>query len=311
MKFLINRDFREYLLHPDWLTLDESDLTKSIWKKFGSKTNYLENNFPNNWRIVIVLKNQIILEEKAIFLLKESLLNYFKSENNYINFISNTTTLSNTNRVTKRDKDLIWTFSHQLLFEAVIQTLAYLNVEMSEPQIDEFLVSNPEFSYKIPFIEPENIIPTNTQKNAWNLNSIQAFLHNNLLIQIKRTNLESEGIAIAIFIRKDLKLGKGKSGAQLSHGAISLLFQPIFSNPKIDEFIKSTDKTLLLFSVGDLKDLKEIEHMCITTKTNYSLITDAGHTQIAPGTITTCAVGPIPKIWLRILAFNIEASELN
>ena len=49
----------------------------------------------------------------------------------------------------------------------------------------------------------------------------------------------------------------------------------------------------------------------LSQKVNHYVITDAGHTQIAPGTSTTIAVGPIPLIWLKILAYNVEAMDLN
>lgn len=310
MKFLINRDFREYSLQPDWLTLEESDLSKSIWKRFGSKSNYLDENFSNNWRIILVYKNQIISEEEAVNLLKNSVLQYYKDETNFTSFISIIDSISNNNIGKRREKDLIKIYLHNTLLKTMLVVFNKLDIERTEQEIDAFITSNPEFGYTIPLIEEQYILQPFNQKKPWDFNSIQAFLQNNSFIQIKRTILESEGIAIAIFIRKDLKLGKGKSGAQLSHAAITLLFQPTFRNIEIENFMNSVDKSLLLYSVKDLKDLKEIEHLCRLNKINHSLIMDAGHTQIAPGTITTCAVGPIPKIWLRILAYNIEASEL-
>ena len=56
-----------------------------------------------------------------------------------------------------------------------------------------------------------------------------------------------------MFLRKDLKLGKGKAGAQLSHGIISLLYQPMFKNEFIDEFINKENKTNQIYGISDLK----------------------------------------------------------
>ena len=308
MRSLVNRDFREYSMHPDWLTLETSDLAKNNWKDFGSKSNYLDSNYSNKWRIIISINKQIITEDEAVSLLSESFRNYFTEIHDLLLDIS----IAHADDKKKHNqKDTIASFSSIFVSQGLKKFLSLTQPDVSDVQIIVFLISNPEFTYKIPFIHEQSIIQEHSQSNSWNSNSIQAFLRNNILIQVKRTELESEGYAIAIFIRKDLKLGKGKTGAQLSHRAISLLYQPLFKSTFLEEYKNNDQKTLLLYGVKDLKDLKEIEHLSLQNKINHSLIMDAGHTQIAPGTITVCAVGPLPIIWLKILAFNIEAIDLN
>ena len=154
------------------------------------------------------------------------------------------------------------------------------------------------------------IIINDNRKEPWEKNSIESFLRRNLHIQIKLTRLEEEGIGIGLFLRKDIKLGKGKTAAQLSHGAVSLLYQSTFKSNFLDEFFKSENKKILFYAVKDLKVLDQIQNLCLELEINHAYIQDAGHTQIDPGTATVIAVGPIPLIWLRILGFNMEATEL-
>jgi PTH2 family peptidyl-tRNA hydrolase len=183
--------------------------------------------------------------------------------------------------------------------------------EISGDQIYQIIENRGELLYHIPYIKELEISKTTERKNLWDENSIEAFFRNNLVIQVKTKILEKLGNAIGIFLRKDLNLGKGKSGAQLSHGAISLLYQPTFKTGALDHYLADNDKKILLFTIKDLKNLLEIQDLCRKNNVNYSLIQDAGHTQIEAGTATCIAIGPIPIIWIQILAFNLEAKELT
>ena len=311
MKFIINRDFREYVQQPEWLSLDSEDLTKKTWKRFGSKSNYLNYKYSNDWRIIYTSNNQILLEREIVDLIKNSLEDYFSNKTKLIEFIDSITVPQNINYKKKNEEDSVSLFSAKIVSNAIKEFILAHDTDINLGIISDWIRFNNEYFYSIPFIHPELILHVNSRKNPWSDESIEAFLRNNQIIQIKRKTLEQEGIGIAIFLRKDLKLGKGKSGAQLSHGAISLLHQPIFRTEYHDKFIKSEYKNVLIFTVSDLKDIKELEHLCLTQKVNHFLISDAGHTQIAPGTITTIAVGPLPIIWLQILAYNIEGFDLN
>ncbi len=311
MRFIVNRDFREYAQHPEWVSLEEKDLSKSKWKRFNTKSYYLDSIYPAAWRIIFSFKNLPLSNEDTVVLLKKSLGAHFSNEESLESLVENIQLPTNVNYKKKDKGDSIHSFTANLLIQALKEYLAEKDFSFGEQVLQEFLETNADFTYTIPFVEPNAIIQTTTQKNPWLPDSLESFLRNNLLIQVKRTTLESEGNGIAIFLRKDLKLGKGKSGAQLSHGAVSLLHQPMFKSEFHDKFMVNESKTILIYTVKDLKDIKEIEHLCLSQKVNHSLISDAGHTQIAPGTMTTIAVGPIPKIWLQILAYNIEAVDLN
>lgn len=311
MKFIPNRDFREISLNSEWISLEQGELSKNTWKKYGSKGGYLDNVYPSNWRMVFCTKNRLIDSNVVSNLFLKSFENHFMDEKSINQLESMITSLTNPNLKKKRKNDKISLFVQNIVKEALISFLNTKNVSITEPEVDDFLENNSDFCYTIPFIDPKQIIEPGPQKTIWNQNSIESFLRNNLLIQVKTNVLEQQGIGIGLFIRKDLKLGKGKSGAQLSHGAISLLHQPTFKSSFNDAFKKSNEKNILIYHAKDLKSLMDIQNLCIDSKINHAYITDAGHTQIDPGTATVIAVGPIPLIWIKILAYNAESIELS
>lgn len=315
MKIIVDRDFRNINSSPEWITID---VPKEKWKKFGSKSSYLENQYSSNWRIVFGGKSQILSESVVLTLLKKSLTDYFLTNDEIIKLTNEIQLSQNFTFKRKEKQDEISMFSLDIEVMAFKEWLSSQNYEVEKNQLEDFILSHPEFFYIIPFIDPNQILRLDDRKQLWDSNSIESFMRNNLLIQVKFSSLSSEEYRIGLFLRKDLKLGKGKSGAQLSHGIISLLYQPKFRSPIVDNFIKKyqdmsldNHEIIQLFTVSDLKDLEDIEWLCLQNKVNNSLIIDAGHTQIAPGTATCIGVGPIPKIWLDILAFNIEAVELK
>ena len=92
-----------------------------------------------------------------------------------------------------------------------------------------------------------------------------------------------------ILVRQDLKLTKGKMSAQVGHACVEAVLKSDESNvkkwrnegmPKI--VLKVTNERELLRSFQHAKDDGLVT----------ALITDAGHTHIAPGTKTCVAIGP-------------------
>lgn len=92
-----------------------------------------------------------------------------------------------------------------------------------------------------------------------------------------------------IVVRGDLKLGKGKIAAQASHASYS-------SAKKTDKKIlgkweSEGQKKIVLRASGE-KELLDLENACKVKKIPCALITDAGHTQVSPSTITALGIGP-------------------
>src|SRR5579875_663613 len=101
-----------------------------------------------------------------------------------------------------------------------------------------------------------------------------------------------EEIKQAIIIRSDLEMSKGKTVAQACHASLMSFFEAEKANEKIaKEWLKTGEKKIVL-KVADeealVKLFKAFEYKGIPA----ALVTDAGLTEIPPGSKTALGVGP-------------------
>ena len=91
-----------------------------------------------------------------------------------------------------------------------------------------------------------------------------------------------------VVVRTDLDMGKGKIAAQVGHACVLGAEHVRKSNPDwFSEWWKGQEKVVL--KVANLKELEQVKQDAIEFGMPWSEVTDAGHTQIAPGT-TTCFI---------------------
>ncbi len=97
-----------------------------------------------------------------------------------------------------------------------------------------------------------------------------------------------------IVVRTDLEMGKGKIAAQVGHACVLGAENVRKSNPEwFDKWWIGQEKIVL--KVSGSKELEEIKKHAIDLGLPWSEVTDAGHTQIAPGTTTCISLGPAPE----------------
>ena len=97
-----------------------------------------------------------------------------------------------------------------------------------------------------------------------------------------------------IVVRTDLGMGKGKIAAQVGHACVLGAENVRKSNPDwFKEWWLGQEKVVV--KVESLKELEEIKKEAISLDLPWSEVTDAGHTQIAPGTTTCLSIGPAPE----------------
>lgn len=92
-----------------------------------------------------------------------------------------------------------------------------------------------------------------------------------------------------ILVRHDLGLPKGKMSAQVAHAAVEAAFKG--SKKIVGEWRLFGSKKVVL-KVADEKELLKFKKQAEEAGLKTALITDAGKTVIAPGTITCLAIGP-------------------
>ena len=103
----------------------------------------------------------------------------------------------------------------------------------------------------------------------------------------------------SIVLRKDLQMGHGKAAAQASHASCDAIFEIIDSNRKdwkewLDLW-KRQGQMKVVLKVNSREEIEEIYNQALQLGLPCSIISDAGRTQLPPGTITAVAIGPGPE----------------
>ncbi len=94
---------------------------------------------------------------------------------------------------------------------------------------------------------------------------------------------------MVILVRQDLKLPKGKMGAQCAHAAVEAVMRS--SDTKTEEWMDQGQKKVVL-KVPDEKTMMQYVNKAKRERLVAAVITDAGKTVIAPGTKTCVGIGP-------------------
>lgn len=97
-----------------------------------------------------------------------------------------------------------------------------------------------------------------------------------------------------IAVRTDLGMGKGKTAAQVGHACVLGADLVRRRHPEwFEEWWSGQAKVVV--KVPGPKGLQEIVEAAAELGLPWSRVTDAGLTQISPGTVTCVAVGPAPE----------------
>jgi PTH2 family peptidyl-tRNA hydrolase len=92
-----------------------------------------------------------------------------------------------------------------------------------------------------------------------------------------------------LIVRTDIKMSGGKRCAQTAHAAVSAF-------EKADKTVKRAwlgeGQKKVVLKVASVRDLYELKTLAEEAGIAASLITDAGMTEIPPGTVTALGLGP-------------------
>ena len=92
-----------------------------------------------------------------------------------------------------------------------------------------------------------------------------------------------------ILVRHDLKLPKGKMATQSAHASVEATLKA--PSEKVRKW-RSEGMKKVIVKVADQKELYKYVQMAKDEGMTTAVITDAGKTVIAPGTVTCAAIGP-------------------
>lgn len=105
----------------------------------------------------------------------------------------------------------------------------------------------------------------------------------------------------AIIVRKDLKLSKGKLAVQVAHAALLAAEK----SPWKEEWQEEGQKKIVLWC-NDLKELLSLYGEAKKMHLPCALISDAGLTEVEPGTKTCLGIGPAPEENIDKLTGNLK-----
>lgn len=101
-------------------------------------------------------------------------------------------------------------------------------------------------------------------------------------------NYSFEKMKMAIAVRKDLDMGKGKIAVQVSHAAVECALK---KNQKVEDWIREGQKKVVVW-VKDEDNLLSLIQKGRSMGISVCPIRDAGRTQVEPDTLTCAAFGP-------------------
>ena len=107
---------------------------------------------------------------------------------------------------------------------------------------------------------------------------------------------------IYLIVRKDLKMSKGKIGAQCGHAVENLIIRAPKST--LIKYHQSHHTKICLES--KLADILDIENWCHEQKIPCHLVIDAGRTQLKPNTPTVLGIGPVEKKLVKNITQDLK-----
>lgn len=97
-------------------------------------------------------------------------------------------------------------------------------------------------------------------------------------------------VKLAVVVRTDLGMGRGKIAAQVAHAAVAATLARLGTTDFAAWLAEGQPKVVL--KVGTAGQLEDVVRQARAGGLPVEVISDAGRTQVTPGTLTCCALGP-------------------
>jgi peptidyl-tRNA hydrolase, PTH2 family len=97
-------------------------------------------------------------------------------------------------------------------------------------------------------------------------------------------------VKLVVVVRTDLGMGRGKIAAQVAHAAVAATLAGLGTTDFAAWLAEGQPKVVL--KVGTAGQLEDVVRQARAGGLPVEVICDAGRTQVTPGTLTCCALGP-------------------
>jgi PTH2 family peptidyl-tRNA hydrolase len=115
-----------------------------------------------------------------------------------------------------------------------------------------------------------------------------------------------EEVKQVIIVRADIEMGRGKAAAQAGHAAVSSYLETLRAHKDVaQEWLQSGQRKIVLKVDGEEALVKFYEAFKFK-KIPCALVSDAGLTQLPPGTKTALGVGPWKSEEIDILTRGLK-----
>ena len=100
---------------------------------------------------------------------------------------------------------------------------------------------------------------------------------------------------MVIVVRGDIKMSPGKLAAQVAHAAVECAIEAYKTQRPVFNKWRSQGSKKVVLKARSLEELYQLKEKAEKVGIITSLISDAGHTELEPGTITCLGIGPAPE----------------
>lgn len=113
-----------------------------------------------------------------------------------------------------------------------------------------------------------------------------------LLHRAKVAVRAAQPLKLALVVRTDLRMSKGKTAAQSAHAAIACYELAARSAPQLLAEWLATGQAKVVLRIESLDELERVQMAARAAGVGAACVADAGRTELVPGTVTVLGIGP-------------------
>lgn len=116
-----------------------------------------------------------------------------------------------------------------------------------------------------------------------------------------------DSATLAVLVRQDLAMSQGKTAAQVAHAAVGCSLKARKQAAALFERWRNEHGRIVVLGVEGLDDLDFHRQEAMHHGLVHHAVTDAGRTELAPGTVTVLGIGPAQSSILDVLLGRLKA----